>query len=155
MRIGVMITLLLAGCASNPPQRPQIARISAAELEQLLPRPQAPLSLDEIVRMSQAGASAEAIIEKIRESGSRYALAPSQAVELSRQGVDTRVLDHIHAANEQALRDGCADEINKRAEESAKERDALKRELLMRPYWGYDPFWWPYPPYWRHRFYWR
>lgn len=153
----MMSVLLLAGCATTPAEPPQIQRISPEELERILPKPVPNLALEEIVRLSKAGESADAIIGKIRESQSRYELTPSQAIDLHRQGVDARVLDHMQAAREQALRDSLADEINKREREHKKKEDALKRESQLRPYPYYDPFW-PHPywryPYFPHRYYW-
>lgn len=155
MRYGLWVFLLLAGCASNPPEPPQIQRISAEELEQLLPQAKPNLTLEDIVAMSRQGEAPEAIIAKIRETGSSYDLSPSQGLDLARQGVDPKVLDHIHAARDRALRDGMADEVNARELKHRQEVEALKRQLLMQPwgygpYWGYDPFWGPFPPYWRY-----
>ena len=162
MRYWIWSLLLLVGCASNPSQPPQIQRISAEELERLLPQAMPNLTLEDIVGMSKQGMAPEAIIEKIRDTGSSYDLSPSQGVDLARQGVDPKVLDHIHAARDQALRDGMADEVNARELKHQQEVEALKRQLLMHPwrygpYWGYDPFWGPFPPYWRYPYhpYWR
>ncbi len=138
--------LVLAGCATTPAESPHIQRISPEELERILPKPAPNLALEEIVRLSAAGESADAIIARIRESGSRYALTPSQAIELHRRGVDARVLDHMQAAHEQTLRDGFADEINRREREHRQKLDTVRRELRSHP--RCDPFW-PYP-YWRH-----
>jgi len=66
--------------------------------------------------------------------------------------VDAKVLDHMHAAREQALRDGFADEINRREREHKVVLESLQRQLLMRTY-PYDPFCGPYPPYWRYPYY--
>lgn len=159
MRYGFWVLLLLAGCAGNPAQPPQIQRISAEELEQLLPQAKPNLTLEDIVAMSKQGVAPEVIIEKIRETGSSYDLTPSQGLDLARQGVNPKVLDHIHAARDQALRDGMADEVNARELKHQQEVEALKRQLLMQPwgygpYWGYDPFWGPFPPYWRYPRYW-
>jgi len=87
-RWAVLLGLLVAGCAANPEKAaaPQIQRISAEELERLLPRPDPNLTYDELVRLSREGATADTIIEKIRQSGSSYALTPSQAVDLAQAG---------------------------------------------------------------------
>lgn len=151
MRYLLLSVLLLAGCATTPAEPPQIQRISPEELERILPKPVPNLALEEIVRLSKAGQSADAVIGKIRESQSRYELTPTQVIELHRQGVDAKVLDHMQAVREQALRDSLADEINKREREHKEKEDALKRQLQLRSYPYYDPFW-PYP-YWRYPFY--
>jgi hypothetical protein len=141
----------MAGCATTGNQEPPITRISPEELEQIMPKPVPNLTLDEIVQMSKAGSTPEQIIEKIKATNSRYDLTPSEAVALSKRGVDAKVLDHIHTVREQALREGFADEINKREKEKKEEQQRLRRELRSRyydPYWGYgySPFW-GYRPY--------
>lgn len=155
-RWALLLAVLLAGCATNGQKEtaPQIKRISAEELERLLPKPDPNLTYDELVRLSREGTTPEAIIEKIRQSNSSYELTPAHAVELSKQGVSVQVLDFMHAAREQALRDGFADELNKRDRQHRNDVDALQRQLLMRPY-PYDPFCGPFPPYWRYPHYWR
>lgn len=144
-----MALVLVAGCAGSLQKPPQIERITAEELEHLLPQPAPNLGTDEIVELSRQGLTPEAIMDRIRQSGSRYALLPSQYIDLVRRGVDPRVLDFMQSAYEQSLRDGCAEEINKREQGHRAERDALKQQLLSRPYCYHDPFWGPYPPYWR------
>lgn len=147
----VLCGLVLAGCAGAPSREspPQIQRISAEELERLLPRPDPNLTYDELVRLSHEGLTPEALIEKIRQSNSSYALTPSQTIDLHRQGVDAKVLDAMAAAREQALRDGFADELNKRDREHQVVVERLRREVRYQPCY-YDPFWAPYPPYWRY-----
>ena len=133
--------LHLSGCATNPAQEPQIQRISPEALESIMPKPVPNLALDEIVKLSKAGTPPEQIIEKINASNSRYDLTPSQAVELSKQGVNARVLDYIYASREQALRDSFADEINKREKARNEEQARLRRDYQLRSQFYYDPFW--------------
>ena len=151
----LLLCAMVAGCASNPRKEtpPQIQRISAEELDRLLPKPDPNLTYDELVRLSREGLAPDVVIEKIRQSNSSYALTPSKALELGKLGVDARVLDYIHAAREQALRDGFADELNRRERECKLDVDNLKSQLIMRSYPIYDPFWGPYPPYWRYPYY--
>jgi hypothetical protein len=131
----------MAGCATAP-QEQQIRRISPEELERIMPKPVPNLTLDEIVKLSKEGATPEQIIDKIKVSNSRYDLTPSETLSLSKRGVDAKVLDYIHTAREQALREGFADEINKREKEKKLEQDRLKRELRSRYYDRYnDPYW--------------
>lgn len=150
-----VLSALLDGCATNQQKEtpPQIERISAEELERLLPKPAPNLTYDDLVRLSREGAAPDAIIEKIKLSNSSYELTPSQTIDLSRQGVDAKVLDYIHSTRELTLREGCADELNKRDHDHKVEVDTLQRQLLLRTYPMYDPFWGPYPPYWRYPYY--
>ena len=139
--------MLVAGCASLPEQPSQIQRISSEELESIMPKQLLNLSLDEIVQLSQARLSAEQIIQKIKDSQSQYTLTASQLLELGKKGVDVKVLDYIQASHEQAIRDGFAEELNKREQTKLQEQQKLKREYQLRqPY--YDPYWgYPYPYY--------
>jgi hypothetical protein len=131
---------LLAGCATTAPPS-NIERISPEELARILPQPVPNLTLDEIVQMSKAGTPAPDIIAKIKETNSRYDLTPSESLELSRKGVSAEVLDYIHQAHEQALREGFADEINKREQEKRLEQERLRREYQSRYQRYHDPFW--------------
>ena len=144
------LALSLLGCAteSAPPHAgPGLARISPEELARLLPRPDPRLPLEELVRLSREGAAAQDIIARIRETGSRYELSASQAIELHRRGLNAEVLDYIQSAREQELRDRMAEEINQRELRHAEE---LRREqTLRRDMFYYDP-WWPGHPGWNY-----
>ncbi len=143
-----ILALSLLGCAtaSAPPDGTGgIARLSPEELARLMPKPDPKLPLAELVRMSKEGATAKDIIARIRETGSRYDLSASQAIELHGQGVNAEVLDYIQSAREQALRDRVTEEINQREQRHAEE---LRREQeLQRNNYYYDPWWPGYPGY--------
>lgn len=157
------LALSLLGCAttSAPPDASvTIARLSPEELARMMPKPDPKLPPAELIRMSKEGATAKDIIARIRETGSRYDLSASQAIELHSQGVSAEVLDYIQSAREQALRDRIAEEINRREQRHAEE---LRREQeLRRNLFYYDP-WWPGRPGWNFGypfrpyggFYWR
>lgn len=150
LRLALIATLALslAGCAtvSAPPDAgPSIARISPEELARLVPKLDPKLPPAELVRMAKHGATAQDIIARIRETGSRYVPSASQVIELHRQGVQAEVLDYIQSAREQELRDRLAKEINQREQRHAQE---LRREQeLRRNSYYFDP-WWPRYPGW-------
>lgn len=132
----------VSGCASTSGSHdamPVIDRISEAELERIAPKPIATLTLDDIVKLSREGQTAEQIIDKIKASDSQYELTPSQSVALSEQGVDRKVLDYIHTSRELAWRNSVADEINKREQEKIAALEKMKRQLLNQQRF-YDPF---------------
>ena len=131
--------LLLSGCATQGQQAQQIDRISEEELARIMPKPVAVLSLDDIVKLTKEGATADQIIEKIKSSDSTYDLSPSQSVMLSKQGVDNKVLDYIHESRELAVKNSIADEINKREKNKRIELERLKRQQRQYQYY-YDPF---------------
>jgi len=142
--LALMISLLfVAGCASTGPQQAKIERITPEELAKILPQPVATVTLDEIVKDSRANKSADEIIAKIKASNSRYELTPAQTLDLSKKGVDTKVLDYIHESNELAKQNAIADEINKREKERAAAEKKLKRERDAAQNRYYDPFWGP------------
>lgn len=133
-----VLVLAVAGCAtSGQSLSPSIDRISEAELARIMPAPVATLSLDDLVKLSRDGATAEQIIAQIKTSNSYYDLTPSQSVLLNKQGVDSQVLDYIHVSHEQALRNNVADEINKREKIKRIELEQLKRQQQLN---YYDPF---------------
>lgn len=143
--IFILGAALLSGCATtgtqeNTHRNISIERISPEELEKLIPQPVPNLPLSELVELSKSGVSADELIDKIKQSGTRYALTPSETIDLNKQGVDSKVLDYLYSAQQEALRDSFADEFNRREAEHRKQIDQLMQELLRRPYY-YDPFW--------------
>ena len=156
----MLSVLFLVGCATNQTKtEAPIDRISDAELSRIMLKPQAALSLEDIVKLSKEGQTPEQIIEKIKTSNSYYDLSPSQSVSLNKQGVNSKVLDYIHESREQALRNNVADEINKREKAKQKAERQLERERDFQPYYGFgmgyhywnDPFYWGPSYYYRRR----
>lgn len=142
--LALLISLVLVtGCASTGAPPAQVKRITPEELALLLPPPVATVSLDEIINDSKQSKTPDEIIAKIKASNSRYELTPAQTLDLSRQGVDTKVLDYIHQSNELAKQNAIADEINKREKERATAEKLLKRERDAARNRYYDPFWGP------------
>lgn len=146
-----LAALWLVGCATtnNSPTQAEIQRISPEELEKLIPPAVATVSLEELVADTKAGKTPDELIEKIKVSNSRYDLTPEQSLALSKQGLDIKVLNYIHEANELARQNAIADEINKREQANQLNEKKLKRErdlARMRsfdPYWGYGGFYGP------------
>lgn len=140
-----LFSLVISGCATNSQQSQansqKIDRISEAELARIMPQPVATLSVDDLVKLTKEGDTADQIIEKIKTSNSSYDLTPSQIIALSQQGVDSKVLDYIHISRELALRNSVADEINKREKSKRAELEKLKRQQwLQQQQRIYDPF---------------
>ncbi len=134
--------LFASGCATTSHENiegPKVDRISPEELARLLPQPVAKLTLDDVVRLTNAGNSAEQIIEQIKTTDSMYDLTPSQTIQLSHQGVDSRVLDYIHERRELAVSNNLADEINRREKQKQAELTNLKNRLWQQQRY-YDPF---------------
>jgi hypothetical protein len=146
----VLIALFgLAGCATTGTQQSQVERISPEELAKIMPPAVATLTLDEVVAMSKAGKSSDEIIDKIKATNSRYELSSTQIVDLSKRGVDNKVLDFIQQSNEQAKQNAMADEINKREQAKRKAQEQLARERAFRdPFFYGPPYFYPYG-YWR------
>ncbi len=137
----IMSLMLITACASTPAQQPQVKRITPEELAKILPPAVATISLDEIVNDAKQGKTPDEIITKIQTSNSRYELTPAQTLDLSKQGVDTKVLDYIHQSNELAKQNAMADEINTREKERAAAEKILKRERDLARSRYYDPYW--------------
>lgn len=137
------LVFMLAGCAStgNSPTQAEVQRISPEELEKLIPPAVATVSLDELVADAKQGKTPDEIIEKIKASNSRYDLTPSQSLDLNKRGLDIKVLEYIHQANELARQNAMADEINKREQERRLSEKKLKQERDLARLRGYDPFW--------------
>lgn len=162
--IAVSLTLvLLAGCASTGSQQSMLERITPEQLAKLLPPPVASVTLDEIVADSKAGKTTDEIITKIKTSNSRYELTTAQTLDLSKQGVDVKVLDYMRQSNELAKQNAIADEMNKREQEKRSAQKQLQRErALAQSYYNdyfdspfYNPYYhYGYGPYYGSRFFW-
>jgi hypothetical protein len=153
----VLLTALLAGCASTAPRDVAVDRLTPEEVAQITPAATPTLSLDEIVSLTQQKVSSDDIIAKIRASNSQYDLTASQIVDLSKQGVDSKVLDYIQTEREKARLNSLADEINKREKANKEAQEKLKQQAWRNRYDPfYDPFYHPfygYGPYWGSHFY--
>ncbi|HOY70335.1 MAG TPA: hypothetical protein PL131_06760 [Methylotenera sp.] len=155
----VLLATLLAGCASNSPRENQVQRLTPEEVAKLTPAAVPTLSLDEIIVLSKQGTSADDIIAKIKSSNSQYDLTASQMVDLSKQGVDAKVLDFMQAEREKMRLNSMAEEINKREKANREAQEKLKNQSLRYRYDPfYDPFYHPFygygfSPYWGNHFY--
>ena len=158
-----LILILLAGCASTGSQQGKVERITPEQLAKILPPPVATVALSEIVADSKAGKTIEEIITKIKNSNSRYELTTAQTLDLSKQGVDVKVLDYMHQSNELAKQNAIADEMNKREQEKRSAQKQLQRErALAQSYYNdyfdspfYNPYYhYGYGPYYGSRFFW-
>jgi PBP1b-binding outer membrane lipoprotein LpoB len=141
----LMLALLVSGCAtmqSIPPQA-SVQRITPQELEKLTQPAIATVSLEELIQDSKQGKTPDEIIAKIKASNSRYDLTPTQSVALNKQGLDVKVLEYIHHANELAKQNAIADEMNQRQKASKQAEDALRRERDLARQRYYEPYWGP------------
>lgn len=133
----------LSACATtaNSPKQPEIQRISAEELEKLIPPAVATVTLEELLADAKQGKTPDELIEKIKVSHSRYHLTPEQSLELNKQGLDVKVLNYIHESNELARQNAIADEINKREIANNEKEKKLKRERDLARMRSFDPYW--------------
>lgn len=137
----LLAIFMMTGCASTGNQVNKVVRMTPEQLAKFLPAPVAVVPLADIVADSKQAISADEIIAKIKTSNSRYALTPSQVLDLNRQGVDIKVLDYIQQSNELAQQNAIADEINKREKEKRAAQLQLRRERNFNRNQFYDPFW--------------
>jgi hypothetical protein len=126
----------------------------------MLPPPVATATLEEVVADSKAGKTADEIIDKIKDTNSRYELTPSQTLDLNKQGVDIKMLEYIYQTNELAKQNTIAEEMNKREQEKRIAQKQLQREPALEQSRYYDdpyyPFYGYYPLYfWGPSFYYR
>jgi hypothetical protein len=126
----------------------------------MLPPPVATVTLEEVVADSKAGKTADEIIDKIKDTNSRYELTPSQTLDLNKQGVDIKMLEYIYQTNELAKQNTIAEEMNKREQEKRIAQKQLQREPALEQSRYYDdpyyPFYGYYPLYfWGPSFYYR
>lgn len=139
------LTLLLGACASRAPQQGAVERLSPAELARLAPPTNPRISLEDIVTLSREGFAPEAIVKRLAETGTVHALTPAQIVDLSRRGVDQRVIDHLVAAYENARQAALANELADRESRGAAQlaRERAERLALEQWSWRYGYGWAP------------
>lgn len=138
----LVLALLLQGCAGTPVEAPKIERLSAAELEARLPQPLAVLPLEQVVALARQGSAAEDIIARIQATASRYRLTATQIVDLARQGVPLKVLDHMVTAERTAVFDDMAGDVLRR-EQACQER--IGQEVWLCRSQSMQPMWAPWP----------
>jgi hypothetical protein len=114
----ILLAGILAGCATAGPNLPP------------------PPSKVEVVEMAKSGQSAEAIIQRMRESRAAYLLPASELARLREQGVPDKVIDYMQQTYLDAVR----------YDEWMRMRD------VYYPY--YSPYIGPYRPYWRYPYWW-
>jgi len=135
--------LCLTACASQQTrvtQQPETQEISPQELEAMIPAATASISLDELVADAKAGKTPDEIIAKIKASNSRYELTPEQTLALNQQGLDIKVLNYIHEANEAVRQAAIAEVMNKRQQSELEKARQLRRQRDLARMRYYDPW---------------
>ena len=135
----------MVACSALPPAGggPGIARLATDAPERALPPPA--LTIADLERMSKTGMEDAAIIARIRQTASRYALTASQIIALHAQGVSVGVLDYISSAREQELLDRASEAINACEQKGAEALRTERERSRNLPYC--DPYWPGYPGY--------
>ena len=138
--------ITLGGCASTQ-QAGGVTRLSPQDLARLVPPPNPKVPLSEVIVWSQEGASSDAIIKKLQDSGTFYNLTAQQIVDLNKQGVNQRVIDHLVEAQEKArqatLLTELADRDARAAQQLEQERNRRRALQQQYPYYGYGGAWGP------------
>jgi hypothetical protein len=124
--LGLIISILIFyGCASSYYQYP-------------------PVTIEEIIKLSEEKMPAEQIIDKIKRSQTAYRLSADEIVEMKNAGVDSKVIDYMLRTYEDAVR---------REQELQDWRNwqFYYGHYYWSPYFyypsrPYGPNWAPYPP---------
>lgn len=134
---------ILAGCASSGPPPGTVQRITPEELARIKPVAKPVVGLEEIIARTRTGATPEAIIARLAETGTVHVLTSAQIVELSRQGVDQKVLDYLAEVQEKARQATLVTQLADRDAQAAAqlEQERQRRQALQHQYdawyWGY------------------
>ena len=129
MPILLAAALLAAGGCASTAQTGQITRLTPEDLARLTPIPNPKVPLSEVIALSKAGILPESLIKKLQDTGTFYNLNAQQIVDLNKQGVDQRVIDHLVDAQEKARQATLLTEL---ADRDAKAAQALERERNRR-----------------------
>lgn len=146
--VAALLPLLLAACASDGPRPGSVQRLSPEELARIRPAPRPVVGLEEIIARTKTGQSPEGIIARLEETGTIHVLSSAQIVELSRQGVDQKVIDHLADVQEKARQATLATQLADRDAQAALqlERERQRRLALQQQHdawhWslGYGPW---------------
>ena len=134
----LVLLAALGGCASTT-QSGQVARLSPEELARLTPPPNPKVPLADVVIWSQEKATPEAVIKRLSDTGTFYNLTAQQIVDLNRQGVDQRVIDHLVEAQEKARQATLLTQLADRDAKAARDLERERRRALQQQYnyWNY------------------
>jgi len=131
--------LALAACASPPgvgrrdaDGSPVLERLTPARWAEIGPQAPVRMSVATLVELSRRGVTAEDIIQRYYQTGTRLLLSGDELAALRRDGVDQRVLDYIASAREDAAQ---IDAITAQADQDARTRLAYDRALAA-GWWG-------------------
>ncbi len=127
--------LSLGGCASTQ-HNGLVTRLTPADLARLTPPPNPKLPLSEVIALAKSALPPDAIIKNLQDTGSFYNLNAQQIVDLSKQGVDQRVIDHLVDAQEKARQATLLTELADRDAKAAQdlERERNRRRTLQHQY---------------------
>lgn len=139
-----LAALVASGCATPPGvgQRdangsPVLERLTPAQWAQIVPQVPIRLSIPAIVALSKQGVSADGIIGRYYQTGTRLELTDAQRAALRKDGVDQHVLDYIASAGQDAAQ---TDAITAQVDQDARARLAYDRALYA-GWWGGFPCW--------------
>ncbi len=98
--------------------------------------------VDDVIRMSQAGVSDEAIISYVRHTRDDFAVTPDDLIAMTNAHVSEKVIKAV------------TDEANARKDYDRGEVRESRSTVFVAPYpYYYDPFYYPYyDPFWYPRF---
>ncbi len=134
----------VTACASQGGNPGQVVDRLPAESKPLVPAlPR--LSPDEVVQLAKQGLSAESIISRLKESGTRYRLSAAEILTLKSRGVPTAVLDYLLDSDRQALMDECSERINRLSKEQVQALQQQDMLCQQRCSLSCPPFWGPHP----------
>jgi hypothetical protein len=145
--------LLLAGCATlrDGAVAPKLDRLPAAESARRTPEA-APLALDDLLALTKSGATPQAIVARLQQSGTRFALTPAQVVDLHARGLPLPVLQAVYEDREKALQVDLTQQLVERDQRCRAEIDQARRAEQLRARLDVDPFcsgyggrWGPFP----------
>ncbi len=137
-----LAAFMASGCATQPGigQRdangsPVLERLTPAQWAQIGPQAPIRLSIPAIVALSKQGVSADEIIRRYYQTGTRLELTDAQRAALRQDGIDQRVLDYIASTGQDAAQ---TDAITARADQDARARLAFDRALYAGWWGGYS-----------------
>jgi hypothetical protein len=137
---GLMV-IMLAACAANGPPPGSVQRLSPEELARIRPVAKPVVGLEEIIARTKTGATPEAIIARLAETGTVHVLSSAQIIELSRQGVDQKVIDYLAETQEKARQATLTTQLADRDAQAAAQLEQERQRRLALQH-QYDSWYW-------------
>jgi hypothetical protein len=148
-----LLVAALAACSSMPADHApgQVSRLPADEAARVAVAAPPAMTLDDIIARQRSGAAPDAIVARLRETGTALRLSAADVRRLNQAKVPDSVIDFILNSERSAAQEACAGELSRRDRELQSRLLQRDQDCMLRCNSMYPPF---YSPFFPRRHYW-